>query len=39
MHANCEYYTLHSDPVVIGKNADYGPSIIRLTYTDPITEK
>ena len=39
MHTNCEYYTLHSDPVVIGKNAEYGPSILRLTYIDPITEK
>ena len=39
LHPNCDYYTLHSDPVVIGKNTDYGPSIIRLTYTDPTTEK
>ena len=38
MHTNCEYYTLHSDPVVIGKNAEYGPSMLNLTYTDPITE-
>ena len=39
MHTSCEYYTLHSDPVVIGKNANYGPSVISLNFMDTVTNK